>query len=149
MFCQNGQCTLGKKPVEWFDLSRQLFLARHAACVAVKSAFLRDHLNAAACQVCNRPIRQLPVNNHQLPITSLSPIARCPLPVGLRISCCSIVWCADLPPEVGRDVQQRAGIAAIGLPLFSLILLAIFYTVLLARKLSPLTDCGLSFFADC
>lgn len=91
MFCQNGQCTLDKKPVEWFDLSRQLFLARHAACVAVKSAFLRDHLNAAACQVCNRPIRQLPVNNHQLPITSLSPIARCPQSVGsCQLVCASV-----------------------------------------------------------
>lgn len=78
----------GKKPVEWLDLSRQLFLARHAACVAVKSAFLRDHLNAAAvgCQVCNRPIRQSAY--YQLPITSsvycqLAPLlaACCHLPL--------------------------------------------------------------------
>lgn len=86
---------------------------------------------------------QLTITSYQSPVYRQLPVARSQLPVGLRISCCSIVWCADLPPEVGRDVQQRAGIATIGLPLFSLILLANFYTVLLARKLSataPLTD---------
>lgn len=61
----------GNKPVEWFDLSRQLFLARHAACVAVKSAFLLDHLNAAAAadaadvKSANGQSAYYPFSNHQ------------------------------------------------------------------------------------
>lgn len=84
---------------EWFDLSSDLatVLGQTLACVAVKSAFLRDNLNADVRQVCNlQPVSQS--------------LAICQL--GLRISCSLVVWCADLPPEVRLDGQRTFLFAA-------------------------------------
>lgn len=145
----------GKKPVEWLDLSRQLFLARHAACVAVKSAFLRDHLNAAAagCQVCNRPIRQSAY--YQLPITSsvycqLAPLlaACCHLPLA-TCHCASVVAALSGALICRRKFvssQRSAGQPAIRLARCSYTLLASMVTESFQLQ-HPLLL--LSFFADC